>query len=73
MEGMDAGAETSARLARRVHVVTRQPPALLAPGAVTAGPCVSGWSPTCSSWEGVLGNPVPLSILVAQFKAPRTA
>lgn len=33
MGGMDAGAETSARLARRVHVVTRQPPALLAPGA----------------------------------------
>lgn len=72
MGGMDAGAETSARLARRVHVVTGQPPALLAPGAVTAGLCVSGWSPTCSSWEGVLGNPVPPSILVAHFKAPGT-
>ena len=53
-------------------MVTGQPPALLAPGAVTAGLCVSGWSPICSSWEGVLGNPVPLSILVAQFKVPGT-
>lgn len=57
---MYVGAETTTRLAGRVHmrVVSPQPCKLLA--LLPLGSVYLAESPTCSSWDGILGNSVLL-------------